>query len=123
MSTRFQINDPSIESQWRSLILFGKNSATYKFAFAKSLINLIANQTTNISLADLAVPFARHIIEHLKANDKQGSSQSIRVLKYLKRDFWNVFLTVMNFIMKVSILSPKPSSARQDKHERKGSFF
>ncbi|WP_316747569.1 HNH endonuclease domain-containing protein [Pedobacter gandavensis] len=80
MSTKFQINDPSLESQWRSLILFGKNSATYKFAFAKSLINLIGNQTTTISLSDLAVPFADHIIEHLKSNDKQGSSQSSKFL-------------------------------------------
>ena len=36
--TNFQINDPSLESQWRAIILFGKNSATYKFAFAKSLL-------------------------------------------------------------------------------------
>ncbi|TCC97125.1 HNH endonuclease family protein [Pedobacter hiemivivus] len=80
MSTQFQINDPSLESQWRSLILFGKNSATYKFAFAKSLIHLIDNQTTSISLADLAVPFAGHIVNHLKASDKQGSSQSSKFL-------------------------------------------
>nr|WP_121272499.1 HNH endonuclease domain-containing protein [Pedobacter schmidteae] len=80
MSTRFQINDPSLESQWRALILFGKNSATYKFAFAKSLINLMDSQTTNIRLTDLAVPFARHIVEHLKANDKQGNSQSSKFL-------------------------------------------
>lgn len=80
MSTKFQINDPSLESQWRSLILFGKNSATYKFAFAKSLIDLIATQTNTISLSDLAVPFAGHIIEHLRTNDKQGSSRSSKFL-------------------------------------------
>jgi hypothetical protein len=80
MSTRFQINDPSLESQWRALILFGKNSATYKFAFAKSLIDLIDNQTTTISLTDLAVPFASHIVEHLKTNDKQGNSTSSKFL-------------------------------------------
>ncbi len=80
MSIRFQINDPSLESQWRSLILFGKNSATYKFAFAKSLIDLIDNQTTTINLADLAIPFSHHIIEHLKLHDKQGSSKSSRFL-------------------------------------------
>ncbi|WP_316819330.1 HNH endonuclease domain-containing protein [Pedobacter nyackensis] len=80
MSTRFQINDPSLESQWRSLILFGKNSATYKFAFAKALIDLIDAQTTSINLSDLAVPFAGYIVEHLKANDKQGSSQSSKYL-------------------------------------------
>jgi len=80
MSTKFQINDPSLESQWRSLILFGKNSATYKFAFAKALIDLIGAETTVINLTDLAVPFAGHIVEHLKANNKQGNSQSSKFL-------------------------------------------
>jgi hypothetical protein len=28
----FQINDPTLESHWRAVILFGKNSATYNFA-------------------------------------------------------------------------------------------
>jgi len=80
MSIKFQVNDPSLESQWRSLILFGKNSATYKFAFAKSLLELINNQTTTISLSDLSIPFAHHIVEHLKANDKQGNSKSSKFL-------------------------------------------
>lgn len=80
MNTLFQINDPSTESQWRSLILFGKNSATYKFAFAKALMDLIDAQTTSISLSDLSVPFATHIVEHLKINDKQGNSQSSKYL-------------------------------------------
>ena len=57
--TEFQVNDPSLESQWRALILFGKNSATYKFAFAKSLIELVDKETTTISLSDLAEPFSR----------------------------------------------------------------
>ena len=57
--TEFQINDPSLESQWRALILFGKNSATYKFAFAKSLLELIERETTSISLKELAKPFSK----------------------------------------------------------------
>ena len=61
--TRFQINDPSLESQWRALILFGKNSATYKFAFAKSLLEIVNNETTKISLTDLSQPFSKNIIE------------------------------------------------------------
>ncbi|MEO0036826.1 MAG: hypothetical protein RIQ59_37 [Bacteroidota bacterium] len=76
MSTKFQINDPSIESQWRAIILFGKNSATYKFAFAKSLLELVEKEKTRISLAELAIPFAHNIVTHLKENDKQGSSSS-----------------------------------------------
>ena len=74
--TDFQINDPSLESQWRALILFGKNSATYKFAFAKSLLELIDRETTKISLTDLSKPFSKNIIEHLKVNDKQGNAKS-----------------------------------------------
>lgn len=81
MTTKFQINDPSIESQWRALILFGKNSATYKFAFAKSLLGLIEEQKTKISLADLAIPFADSIVAHLKTNDKQGNSSSSKFLE------------------------------------------
>ena len=86
--TRFQINDPSLESQWRAIILFGKNSATYKFAFAKALLTLIEDQKTEISLQELAAPFADSIVEHLIKNDKQGNSSSSKFLdgcrKYIK---------------------------------------
>jgi hypothetical protein len=72
----FILDDTSIETRWRSLILFGKNSATYKFAFAKSLLELIDQEKTVITLEELAEPFSRHIINHLKSQDKQGSSNS-----------------------------------------------
>lgn len=86
--TKFQINDPSLESQWRALILFGKNSATYKFAFAKSLLELIEKEKTSISLEELARPFSRNITEHLKQSDKQGNSNSSKFLNFC-RDFNN----------------------------------
>lgn len=73
---QYQANDPSLESQWRSLILFGKNSATYKFAFAKTLLELAERATTAITLPDLAEPFARHVVDHLRQYDKQGSAAS-----------------------------------------------
>ncbi len=79
--TDFLINDPTVETQWRSLILFGKNSATYKFAFAKSLLELVNRETTIVTLDDLAEPFSRLIIEHLKIHDKQGNSNSSQFLK------------------------------------------
>jgi hypothetical protein len=82
--TKFQINDPSLESQWRALILFGKNSATYKFAFAKSLLELVDKETTKISLTDLSEPFSRNIIEHLKNNDKQGNSKTSGFLNFCR---------------------------------------
>ena len=79
--TKFQVNDPSVESQWRAIILFGKNSATYKFAFAKSLLGLIEEEKTRISLEQLAVPFAYSIIEHLRRSDKQGNASSSKFLE------------------------------------------
>jgi hypothetical protein len=81
MTTQFQINDPSLESQWRAIILFGKNSATYKFAFAKSLLELIEQEKTKISLDELAIPFANSIVEHLKKSDKQGNAGSSKFLE------------------------------------------
>jgi len=90
--TKFQLNDPSIESQWRAIILFGKNSATYKFAFAKSLLNLVEAQKTKISLSELAIPFADAVVEHLRRNDKQGSSNSSTFLDGC-REFINDTIT------------------------------
>ena len=81
MSTQFQINDPSIESQWRAIILFGKNSATYKFAFAKCLLEVIERQKNRILVSDLAIPFSDAIIQHLKRGYKQGNSPSSEFLK------------------------------------------
>jgi hypothetical protein len=78
--TNFQINDVTLESQWRAIILFGRNSATYKFGFAKALLNLIEDQKAEVSLQELAKPFADYIVEHLTKNDKQGNSNSSKFL-------------------------------------------
>lgn len=86
MSTKFQINDPSLESQWRAIILFGKNSATYKFAFAKAMIELLTSGKSSLLLEDLAGPFSRNIVEHLRKSDKQGNSSSSKFLNAC-RDF------------------------------------
>lgn len=77
----FQQNDPSLESQWRAVILFGKNSATYKFAFAKALLEQVDKDKTVVALQDLAIPFSKNIIEHLKQNDRQGNSSSSKFLE------------------------------------------
>lgn len=80
MTTSYQLHDPSLESQWRAIILFGKNSATYKFAFAQTLLELVGAATTTITLADLAEPFSRHLVRHLEQHDKQGSASSSKFL-------------------------------------------
>ncbi|WP_314243863.1 HNH endonuclease domain-containing protein [Empedobacter tilapiae] len=76
----FQENDPSLESQWRAIILFGKNSATYKFAFGKALLELTSQEKSSITLKDLAPLFVDSILNHLKENDRQGNSNSSKFL-------------------------------------------
>lgn len=85
---------PSLESYFRSVILFGKNSASYKFALAKSLIDLSEqhNKDTFIPLEDLSIPFSKYICEHLKINNKQATSQSSKFLNAC-RDFNNGNIT------------------------------
>lgn len=72
--------DPQISDYWRSIILFGKNVASYKFALANSLIELAKTSKTEISLEELAIPFSHYLTEHLKKEDKQSTSQSSRYL-------------------------------------------
>ncbi len=69
-------HQPSPESYWRAVILFGQNSASYKFALGKALLELAGREVTAITLDDLAVPYATHIAEHLTLADRQGTSGS-----------------------------------------------
>jgi len=72
---------PTREDYWRSVILFGRNVASYKFALAKSLLELASNEPNFIKLDELAAPFSRHIAEHLTRVDKQATSSSSRFLE------------------------------------------
>ena len=53
---------------------------TDSYQCPKSLLELADKETNFVSLEDLAEPFSRHISEHLKINDNQGTSQSSRFL-------------------------------------------
>ena len=77
---RFFYRSPSTADYWRGVVLFGRNVASYKFALAKSLLELRPQAGTLVKLDDLAEPFSRHICEHLKIVDKQGTSGSSRFL-------------------------------------------
>lgn len=82
----FFATDPTLESYWRSIILFGRNSASYKFALAKSLIELSGVQGSDlITLERLAEPFSRHLCEHLQYVDKQGTRSSGKYLNACRK--------------------------------------
>lgn len=61
--------------------MFGNNTATYKFALAESLLDLAPTGKSVITLDELAVPYAKHICEHLITAPKQTSSKSSTFLK------------------------------------------
>jgi len=83
--SRFHEIDPSLENIWRAIVLFGQNVASYKFALAKSLLELHNAGSDLVRLEDLAVPFSGHIAEHLRLADKQATSRSSRFLEACRK--------------------------------------
>jgi len=61
MSELFISKDPSLEDYWRGIILYGRNVASYKFALAKTLLELNPQAGQLIKLGELAPVFARHV--------------------------------------------------------------
>jgi 5-methylcytosine-specific restriction endonuclease McrA len=76
----FISQEPTLAEYWRSVILFGNNVASYKFALARSLLEIAPTGKTIIPLDELAKPFAKHICDHLKLEDKQTTSNSSKFL-------------------------------------------
>jgi hypothetical protein len=84
VSTRIQHDfagqDQSEGEHWRSIVLFGRNVASYKFALAKSLLELASEERELVTLDELAVPFAQQLCEHLARVDRQGTFEHSRFL-------------------------------------------
>lgn len=80
MTKHFVSKEPSLEDYWRGIILFGRNVASYKFALAHTLLELKPSSGQLIKLGDLAPVFSRHLTDHLKLSDKQGTSSSSKFL-------------------------------------------
>src|SRR5437879_3095200 len=72
--------DQDQREHWRSIVLFGRNVASYKFALAKSLLEVAATGNDLVRLEDLAVPFSRHLCEHVAHVDRQGNFEHSRFL-------------------------------------------
>ena len=78
--TDFLAKAPTLDANWRAVVLFGRNVASYKFALAKTLIGFADRTDDRVPLEELAGPFARHLCEHLKLVDKQTTSRSSKFL-------------------------------------------
>jgi hypothetical protein len=85
MSNRFYDIEPSLENYWRGIILFGRNVASYKFALAKALLELSEKDSDFITMEQLAEPFSRHIVEHVKGGNRQATSTSSRFIEACKK--------------------------------------
>jgi len=70
----------SEREHWRSIVLFGRNVASYKFALAKALLDLADREQELIPLEELAVPFANQLCEHIARVDRQGTFARSRFL-------------------------------------------
>jgi hypothetical protein len=73
MGTEFKSQDLETTDYWRAIILFGRNVASYKFALAKSLLEMQPQSGQLLKLSDIAPVFSHHITNHLKSVDKQGT--------------------------------------------------
>ncbi|WKA53442.1 HNH endonuclease [Planococcus shixiaomingii] len=80
----FLENDQSLESEFRSIYLFGRNVATYKFAFAKTLLELGTSNKSFLSLEELSPIFAKYMLEHVKSGKRQITSSSSKFINALQ---------------------------------------
>ena len=83
--TDFTEVHPTLDNYWRAVILFGRNVASYKFALGRSLLDFSGQNRTEVSLTELAVPFAHHLCEHLKGCDRQTTSKSSKLLEACRK--------------------------------------
>lgn len=68
------------ESVWRAIVLYGANSATYKFPFGETLLQAAATGRTHVTLDELAPPYAKLLCEALRNHDRQGIATNSRFL-------------------------------------------
>jgi hypothetical protein len=67
-------------ADFRSIVLRGRNVASFKFALAKSVLTLAESGKTAASLEELAVPFGQELCAHIKEVDTQSTSTGSRFL-------------------------------------------
>jgi hypothetical protein len=77
---RFYQADPTLENYWRGVILFGRNVASYKFALAHALYEVDKSGSDLVTLEQLALPFSRHLCQHLLHAPKQITSRGSKFL-------------------------------------------
>lgn len=65
MTVEFYRAEPSARTSWRLAVLMGANTRTYKFALGSALLEYAARDLTEVTLDELAVPYAMGLVAHL----------------------------------------------------------
>jgi hypothetical protein len=80
-STPFIPANPTVEDCWRGVVLYGRNTASYKFALASTLLELNPKSGQLVKLEDLAPVYARQIARHLQEAPKQITTKNGKFIK------------------------------------------
>jgi hypothetical protein len=73
--------EPTVEDCWRGVVLYGRNTASYKFALATALLELRPQSGQLVKLEELAPSFACKIADHLKVAPKQITTTNGKFLQ------------------------------------------
>lgn len=80
-SELFIPTSPTVEDCWRGVVLYGRNTASYKFALASALLSLKPESGQLVKLEDLAPSFALSIAEHLQSAPRQITTTNGKFIK------------------------------------------
>ncbi|MCD9591607.1 HNH endonuclease [Streptomyces sp. 8ZJF_21] len=83
MTVDFYGTQPSARTSWRLAVLMGANSRTYKFSLGAALLGYAAQDRTEVTLEELAAPYAMGLLAHLAEAPQAPSSQSLRDSDFL----------------------------------------
>ena len=81
----YQDAAPTPAGDWRHIVRFGRNVASYKFALGQTLLDLAARQQTFVPLPELSVPYAATLCKHLQVEDRQSTSAQSEFLDACRR--------------------------------------
>lgn len=77
---RFTDLEASPETYFRSVILLGRNVASYKFALGHALLTLAGRGRTFVTLEELALEYLPPLLDHLERGGRQGTFANSRFL-------------------------------------------
>jgi hypothetical protein len=100
---QFVATDPTETNVFRSIVLFGRNVASYKFALATSLIHFAQLDQETVTIEELAVPYSAALCKHLLDSPKQGTSKDSQFLSTC-RDFNAGIITQEQLVTKTVAL-------------------